>query len=82
MLLETQRPQHAKDIMAQLPMHELELYDGILAVRHLTLHCVALRCISLATGKDLRVLNGLMPHRHCDGSSHACKGHSGMAAHA
>ena len=36
MLLETQRALHAKETMAQLPMHELELYDGILAVRFLT----------------------------------------------
>ena len=31
-LVETQRPSHAKDILAALPMHELELYDGVLAV--------------------------------------------------
>ena len=32
MLVETQRPSHATDIIAALPMHELELYDGVLAV--------------------------------------------------
>lgn len=31
-VVETRHPSHAKDIMAALPMHELELYDGILAV--------------------------------------------------
>ena len=82
MLLETQRPQHAKDIMAQLPMHELELYDGILAVRCSTLPCAALRRTCIAKYKDLRVLTSLMLHCHCDGSSHARKGHPGMAAHA
>ena len=86
MLLETQRTLHAKDTMAQLPMHELELYNGILAVRYLTnitppvSHCVALHCS--ARCKDLRVLSSLMPHCHCDNSSHACKGHPGAAAHA
>ena len=32
MVVETRHPLHAKDIVAALPMHELELYDGILAV--------------------------------------------------
>ena len=31
-VLETRHPSHAKDIVAALPMHELELYNGILAV--------------------------------------------------
>ena len=31
-VVETRHPLHAKDIVAALPMHELELYDGILAV--------------------------------------------------
>ncbi len=32
MLVETRHPSHAKEIVAALPIHELELYDGILAV--------------------------------------------------
>lgn len=32
MVVDTRHPLHAKDIVAALPMHELELYDGILAV--------------------------------------------------
>ena len=57
MLLETQRAQHAKDTMAQLPMHELELYDGILAVRYVTnitlpaSHCTAWHCIAVPGAK-------------------------------
>ena len=31
-VVETRHPSHAKDIVAALPMHELELYNGILAV--------------------------------------------------
>ena len=32
MLVETRHPAHAKELVAALPVHELELYDGILAV--------------------------------------------------
>ena len=32
-LMETRHSAHAKAIVAALPLHELELYDGILAVR-------------------------------------------------
>ncbi|CAL5222228.1 g4561 [Coccomyxa viridis] len=31
-LVETRHPAHAKELVAALPVHELELYDGILAV--------------------------------------------------
>ena len=31
-LVETRHPGHATELVAALPMHELELYDGFLAV--------------------------------------------------
>ena len=31
-LVETRHSAHAKELVAALPVHELELYDGILAV--------------------------------------------------
>ena len=48
-VVETRHPSHAKEIVAALPTHELELYDGILAVNfsHRTTNlacCGALQC--------------------------------------
>lgn len=40
-LLETRNAAHAKDIVASLPIHELKLYDGILAVHLLLPACAS-----------------------------------------